>query len=122
LYLSDWFVKARRYVESAKAPWFILSAEFGLVRPDTVIAPYEKTLNTMGVAERRAWAQRVIEQMKAELPHCEELVILAGARYRENLMDYLRSRAKRVLVPLEGLRIGEQLSWLGTHKADRGAA
>jgi hypothetical protein len=122
LYQSDWFVKARRYVESAKAPWFILSAEFGLVRPDAVIPPYERTLNNMGVAERRAWSWRVIEQMKAELPDCEVIVILAGARYRENLMAYLRSRAKRVRVPLEGLRIGEQLSWLGSHTADHDAA
>jgi hypothetical protein len=122
LYLSDWFVKARRYVESAKAPWFILSAEFGLVRPDAVIAPYEKTLNNMGVAERRAWAGRVIEQMEAELPDCEDIVILAGAKYREYLMGYLRSRARRVQVPLEGLRIGEQLSWLGSHTAGRGVA
>jgi len=122
LYLSDWFLKARRYVESARAPWFILSAEFGLVRPDAVIPPYEKTLNNMGVAERRAWARRVIEQMKTGLPHCDEFVILAGARYRENLMGYLRSRAKRIRVPLEGLRIGEQLSWLGSHSADRDAA
>ena len=122
LYQSDWFVKARRYAESSKAPWFILSAEFGLVRPDAVIAPYEKTLNNMGVGDRRAWARRVIEQMQTELPNCEEIVVLAGARYRENLMDYLRSRAKRVLVPLEGLRIGEQLSWLGSHTADQHAA
>jgi hypothetical protein len=115
LYVSDWFLKARRYVELAESPWFILSAEFGLVHPVSVIAPYERTLNRMGLAERRAWAKRVIGQMRATLPKTDEIVVLAGMRYREFLMDYLRSRAKRVLVPLEGLRIGEQLSWLGAH-------
>lgn len=30
LYISDWFVKARRYVERRRARWFILSAEYGL--------------------------------------------------------------------------------------------
>lgn len=55
LYISDWFVKARAYVEQAGDEWFILSAEYGLVSPETVIAPYERTLNTMGIAERRAW-------------------------------------------------------------------
>lgn len=119
LYLSDWFVKARRHVEAAGGPWFILSAEFGLVHPDTVIAPYERTLNTMGIAARRAWARRVISQMERDLPASDEIVVLAGARYREFLMDYLHARAQRVLIPLEGLRIGEQLSWLGAHAQGR---
>ncbi len=54
LYVSDLFRKARRYVEAKNCPWFILSAEYGLVSPEQVIAPYEKTLNHMGVAERPA--------------------------------------------------------------------
>lgn len=119
LYLSDWFVKARRYVEQAHSPWFILSAEFGLVHPEKVIPPYERTLNHMGVAERRAWAQRVIAQMDRELPPSNGIVVLAGQRYRGFLMDYLRSRTKQVRIPLEGLRIGEQLSWLGAHVVKR---
>jgi hypothetical protein len=119
LYLSDWFRKARQYVEVAGSPWFILSAEHGLVEPEAVIAPYEKTLNTMGVIERRAWARHVIEQMEVSLPVCERIVVFAGSRYREFLLDYLRQRAAKVEIPLEGLRIGEQLSWFGLHTLDK---
>ena len=54
LYISDWFVKARAHVEQAGNEWFILSAEHGLVHPENVIAPYERTLNAMGIADRRA--------------------------------------------------------------------
>jgi len=118
LYASDWFRKARTYVEASQLPWFILSAEHGLLAPDEVISPYEKTLNRMGVAERRGWAKRVIAQMDSKLPTCDEIVLFAGARYREFLMDYLGRRAQRVVVPLEGLRIGEQLAWLNRHKPD----
>lgn len=81
-----------------------------------MIAPYEKTLNRMGVEARRSWASRVIAQMEVEFPECEEIIVFAGARYREFLMDYLRRRAQRVKVPLEGLRIGEQLAWFNTQK------
>jgi hypothetical protein len=115
LYVSDWFLKARAYVERADAPWFILSAEHGLLDPDTPIEPYEKTLNLMGVAERRKWAQKVIGDMNLRLPAVGEIVVFAGARYREFLVQYLAGRAERVVVPLEGLRIGEQLSWLNSH-------
>jgi hypothetical protein len=116
LYTSEWFTKARAYVEVSEAPWFILSAEHGLLAPDEIIAPYEKTLNRMGVAERRGWAKRVIAQMDSKLPTCEQIVLFAGARYREFLMDYLGRRAQRVIVPLEGLRLGQQLAWLSRHK------
>lgn len=115
LYISAWFTKARAYVERSSDPWFILSAEHGLVDPEITIAPYEKTLNTMGVRSRREWAAKVISQMRKRLPQCDRIVVFAGARYREFLMDYLRTRAPRVLIPMEGLAIGEQLSWLGSH-------
>jgi hypothetical protein len=112
LYISDWFVKVRHYVERAGAPWFILSAEYGLVGSEEVLAPYECTLNSMRVAERRAWARRVRGQMESLLPTASRIVIFAGVRYREYLMDYLRSRAATVDVPLRGLGIGKQLAWL----------
>jgi len=113
LYISDWFVKARRHVERTGCPWFILSAEHGLVPPDEVIAPYEKTLNTMSAGERRRWARRVIGQMAELMPAAKHIVFLAGARYREGLTEYLQQRGVVVDVPMQGLRIGEQISWLG---------
>lgn len=113
LYESEWFRRAKRYVESLKCPWFILSAKYGLIEPDRIIEPYDETLNMMGVAERRAWAERVRIQMDSKLPQASIVIVLAGERYREFLMDYLRKRAREVRVPLEGLRIGEQVSHLG---------
>ena len=50
LYTSDWFRKTRSFVDAKGWPWFILSAKYGIVAPEQVIEPYEKTLNTMRVA------------------------------------------------------------------------
>jgi hypothetical protein len=115
LYISDWFLKARRYAEGSGCQWFILSAEYGLVAPDRVIAPYNRTLNTMSVAGRRAWAERVSKQIEAAMPTLSHVVFLAGERYREFLADDLTDRGIVVSVPMEGLGIGEQLSWLKQH-------
>jgi hypothetical protein len=115
LYVSDLFRKARRFAEASGCPWFILSAEHGLVAPDQVIAPYERTLNTMPAADRRAWGERVAAQLAEVLPELSRVVFLAGERYREFLAGHLASRGVEVSVPMEGLRIGEQLSWLGRH-------
>lgn len=111
LYVSPWFHKARHYVESRNASWFILSAEYGLVHPERIIKPYEMTLNAMGAAERRVWARNVISQMRTELPDAAQVVLFAGQRYREFLMDYLRERYPQVVAPLSHMGIGVQLRW-----------
>ena len=121
LYTSDWFRKARAYVEPTGMPWFILSAEYGLLHPDQRTDPYEKTLNKMLSWERKRWAEKVIHQMEQGLPKAEQIVVLAGEKYRKYLMSYLQSRASSVKVPLKGLRLGEQLSWFNK-QAGHGSA
>jgi cytoplasmic iron level regulating protein YaaA (DUF328/UPF0246 family) len=115
LYQSDWFIKARTLVEASTAEWYILSAFHGLVAPTAEIAPYEMTLNTAGIAERRAWAEFVHAQLDAVLTRPRRIVMFAGKRYRECLEPALRQDGHIVEVPMQGLRIGEQLAWLGMH-------
>ena len=112
LYTSSWFRKARSYADSTGRPWFVLSAKHGLVHPDEVISPYDLTLNTVLVADRRQWASRVLTQLGPHLDGIGSVVFLAGQRYRELLEPSLRNRGLVVSVPMEGLRIGEQLRWL----------
>jgi hypothetical protein len=112
LYVSPWFRKARVYVESQNADWFILSAMHGVVRPDQVIEPYELTLNCMAKSDRKAWAASVFKQLRPRLKLNQTVTILAGLKYREFLEDWLRSESMEVLVPMAGLGIGQQLKWL----------
>lgn len=113
LYLSPLFKLARSYAEQEGNDWYILSAWWGLLDPNAVIGPYELTLNTMKTRQRKAWAEYVIAQLE-EIPDIENarLVFIAGARYREHLVPWAGERAE---IPLEGLRIGEQLQWLKNH-------
>ena len=112
LYQSPWFKKAREYVEWHQALWFILSAEYGLLSPDDMTAPYDQTLNDMKDKARRDWAERVKKEMDRGLPAAEKVVILAGEKYRENIMHYLDCRFACIEIPMEGMGIGEQLAWL----------
>jgi hypothetical protein len=115
LYVSDWFIKASSYATQISDQWFILSAKYGLLYPDEEIEPYNETLNNMPVKSRRAWASIVLEDLLQEINEGDQIVFLAGQRYREFLVKPLRSRGFLVEIPMEGLRIGEQLSWLIRH-------
>jgi hypothetical protein len=77
------------YAEGSGCRWYILSAEHGLVAPNQQTAPYERTLNLMPIAERRAWAKRVADQLATTVPELRKAVFLAGAAYLEFLADQL---------------------------------
>ena len=112
LYCSAWFRKASAYASRVADGWYILSAKHGLVPPDRIIAPYNETLKTMPAAARRAWAEGVLDDLDAVLKPSDHLMILAGQDYRTFLVASLQQRGFIVNVPMEGLRIGEQMSWL----------
>ena len=112
LYCSDWFSKARAYVQENGGCWYILSAKFGLLDPDRVIAPYNATLMDMDSAARKLWAIQVFAEFKALHPLTSVVTILAGQRYREFLLPMLIAARYEVKVPLAGKGIGQQLQWL----------
>ncbi len=123
---SDWFAKARAYVEAQDAPWFILSAEHGLLPPDAVVTPYETTLLTMRKPARRAWACRVHGQLVARglVARCR-FQILAGETYREFLEPWLTGEGRwpeLAETPMRGLGLGEQKAWLAQAVACRQSA
>jgi hypothetical protein len=111
LYQSDWFKKARKYAEQNGDRWFVLSALHGLVDPEKPIRPYEKTLNKMSAHERGKWCQMVWDQIRTRLPK-GRIVFLAGEKYRNPLSVMLEGSGYFVEVPMKGMGIGQQLSWL----------
>jgi len=115
LYDSALFSKSRDYVRNRCDTWAILSAKYGLVDPDQVIEPYEETLNAKSAAERREWSKRVWNVLQSRINPGNDIIILAGQRYREYLVPLLEAYGCQVHVPLKGLGIGRQLQWLKNH-------
>lgn len=88
---------------------FILSAKHGLVALDDEIMPYNVTLNKMRADERKAWANKIIEELRFRTNLQKDLfIILAGKPYRQFLISQLKFKK----IPLEGLPIGKQLQYL----------
>jgi hypothetical protein len=64
LYTSPLFKKQRAYAERAGVPWFILSAEHALVKPDEWLAPYERFLADTTPSYRSAWGAWVAARLE----------------------------------------------------------
>ena len=99
-------------METNRYPWFILSAKYGLVSPNEVIAPYEETLNYFSREDRRAWSMRVFRVLEKKCPPPRTLIFLAGKKYREDIVALSLKVGYRCETPMEGLGIGIQLRWL----------
>lgn len=107
LYTGALFKKARAYVERHCDEWAILSAKHGLVDPQAMIDPYELRLPSSRKA-RQGWAKRVNAQVRERWPDAR-IIVLAGKDYRCAFEGEL---ALPIEVPMVGLGLGEQLSWL----------
>jgi len=102
---SDLFSKAAAYCDACLDGWFVLSAKYGLVEPDRIVAPYDVTLKTMPNSERRLWGLQVAQQLH-QLGEVA-LEAHAGAAYVRPLLE-----AGVVLDdPVRGLTIGKRKRW-----------
>jgi len=114
---SNLFRKAYSYATKNYDFVAILSAKYGLLFPDDKIEPYDLTLNNMKTQQRKEWAIKTFNQMKnkLKLEDFNEIFFHAGNNYREHLISKLRDMGILCEVPLEHLKIGEQMAWYNKH-------
>jgi hypothetical protein len=115
LYVSPLFRKAREYAERVGVPWFILSAEHGLVAPDEWLSPYERYLPETSASFRRAWGTWVVERLELLTGSLESrtIEVHAGATYVDALRAPLKEKGASLFEPLAGLGMGQRLAWYG---------
>lgn len=115
LYVSPLFIRRRAYAERHAHHYYILSAEHGLVLPETVLAPYDTALAEQSKDYRQTWGQWVAAKlMRAEGQVRDRVIeIHAGDEYAQAIVPLLTQAGATVRRPLAGLSFGEQLAWYG---------
>lgn len=93
-------------------PWAILSAEYGVVRPDSVVHPYEKSADNFTRWERREWAAGTALQIFEWQRYIRCIAIIAGDSYLTPLAATLAALDVKVVNPCAGLGIGQQMAFL----------
>jgi hypothetical protein len=113
LYTSALFRKERTYAEATGLPWYILSAEHGLVEPAETIEPYERSLSSTSSGYRATWGRRVVDQLSSISGPLvgKTLEVHAGASYVDAIRDGLSAAGASVVEPLAGLTMGQRLAW-----------
>jgi len=111
MYISPLFKKSLQYARDILKPEkiYILSAKHGLLKLETEIEPYNKTLNNMPSRDKTEWAENVYKQLKKETDiNTSKYIFLAGRNYYKYLVQKLPCHE----ILMEGLQIGKRLQWL----------
>jgi hypothetical protein len=114
LFTGAAFTKAREHAVRSGLPWFVLSAKFGLLAPDEVVAPYDVYLADQSARYRTAWGSWVVAQLGERHDLARAVVeVHAGQAYTQPLREPLAAAGATLVEPLAGLRQGERLAWYG---------
>ena len=128
MYVSPLFKKTWEYNLKVDRPEgvFILSALYGLIKYDTIIDPYDKTLLDMSKEEALEWAEKVKSQIKETFLTNGRMLddynfkIYAGSKYYENLLDFFPNKelvfgklpiGKRLGALTSALKSGKKIVW-----------
>lgn len=125
LYIGPIFKARRQYAEATGNQWYIASAQYGLLSPDTSIVGYEMTLDGKAPGTRALWSVRVLESLLVKLKYgdaqglghqnaafkdvCIELHM--GEAYAEYLTQIIPAIGMNVHWATKGMSQGEQLGW-----------
>jgi len=109
MYISSLFNYSIKYLNKRCDKVLILSAKYGLLELNEEIKPYNKTLNEMSKNDRINWSIKVLDELKIKTNlENDTFIILAGKKYREELVKYIRNYD----IPMKNLGIGKQLRFL----------
>lgn len=117
LYTGTFFRKALALADRCDADLYIFSAKYGLIHPDTVIAPYDLVLwynSAMRAAHKRGKSLPPLACPKA-VTALKQAANVILQRYSKRV--YLMSKKYCAQLvpgdqPLSNLQLGKQLQWL----------
>ena len=83
LYLGRLFQEAKQFAERRGYEYRIISAKFGLIDPDTIIAPYDQTIRTKEDLLRVR--ELVLPRLEKMMERFERIIVFGGKKYRQVL-------------------------------------
>lgn len=116
LYTGTLFRARRKYAEASGAKWMILSAQHGLIGPETPVLYYDRRIDDLTADDRSDLQASIIKELIA-LFGSEEAIegkiveMHAPAQYVELVREVVEDFRPEIETPLEGLGIGEQMAF-----------
>lgn len=90
-------------MEQTKSEWYIISAKYGLLRPDEMLYPYDLNLGDLPADRREKWADSIVDKLAPTHTEFTRYVILADDLYSESLAKSFLTHNYKYTVPFWGM-------------------
>ncbi len=100
LYLGSLFKLGRKFAEVHRFDYVIISAKYGLLRPEQVIAPYDQRIANMN--DVRRMREMVLPGLKEILQRYEKVVVIGGNLYRK-VLEPIKSPKFEIITDSRGI-------------------
>lgn len=104
LYTGTYFKLAYAAAKRTCDKVYILSAKYGLIEEEKVIAPYDATLLKMSLSEKIKWAEQIYSELRTKLFKNDEIIFFSGKIYAEHLQPLLSAGGWKTIRPAENCR------------------
>ena len=98
MYNSFRFQQLKSIGESYGFKWYIMSAKYGLLSPETVIEPYDLSLGSCSLEYKQKWAKNVVDNLKVYNKDTL-FIVLADAEYSKYVTPLLIDNGYQVSSP-----------------------
>jgi hypothetical protein len=104
----------RKYAESIRAEWRILSAWYGFLHPEFEIENYEARFRQSDLHGENWWRLKTLFRQARALPRVHKVVLLGGSLYRGIMKRAIEGiyLPREITEPFAGLPIGQAMSAL----------
>lgn len=104
LYTSQRFKLSKKIADKYAKKWFILSAKHGLIRPDSVIAPYDFTINDLSINEKQNYFSKIIDQIRKLNLTNSRLIFLTDPDYTNEVINSLNNSCRDIISPFSQIK------------------
>lgn len=100
LYTSKRFTATKDNLERSGQPWFIISTTQGLIAPNNLEDPYDKSLDSFDRPSALAWAQQVRDKFLSMKPTPKEVIFYDTGQFIQVL-----TAPPSELLEINGIRV-----------------
>lgn len=111
MYNSERFVQLKNLAILTKHEWYIISAKHGLLKPDTIIDPYDMCIDSFSIDQQRTWARKVVQSI-GTIAIGAKIVVWADGVYSKLLRDEFDTVGIEADFPLSNLKSDDQAKYL----------
>ena len=88
MYISPLFKYMYAYAKKRCKEVYILSAKYGLLSENTLIAPYNVTLNSMSERQKKEWAKNIMLSLSKRYDLNKETFLIMGGAELYQIFKY----------------------------------